>query len=409
MSALAEARNVAVVRQPIVDARHAIVGYELRFAGEQPLFGDAALDAKATSALLVNAFGDIGLDVLTGRHPGWMAVARTFLAEIGPPPVRPDRAVLLVEPDEDPDGLAALLGPLVASGYTFALDGYDGDPALARLAEQCAIVRVDVTGRDVAWLARAAAASPAAVLTVAAGVEDHAAFEHCRAAGFAYFQGEFFAKPRIVVHRGVGTGGVASLRTLGELCAADASFEDLERIISADVGLSVKLLRYVNSAFFSLPRTIGSVREALTLLGKRTVRRWATVIAMSGIVDAPHDLVALALQRARMCEMLAGTALPEEREALFTVGLFSVVDGLLSAPMADVLESLPFSDEIRSALLDREGPKGELLATVLAYERGEFPALPAALGGGRAADPPVVGGAYRAALEWADEAGRAFA
>ena len=41
----------------------------------------------------------------------------------------------------------------------------------------------------------------------------------------------------------------------------DVSFEDLERIIGSDVGLSLKLLRYVNSAFFALPRTVGSVRE----------------------------------------------------------------------------------------------------------------------------------------------------
>ena len=207
----------------------------------------------------------------------------------------------------------------------------------------------------------------------------------------------------MIRHRGVGTGGFASLRALGELSAADASFEDLERIISSDVGLSLKLLRYVNSAFFALPRNIGSVREALTLLGTRTVRRWATVMAMSAIPDAPHELVAIALHRARMCEMLAGSALPEERETLFTIGLFSVSDGLMGAPMQEVLESLPFSDEIRAALLHQEGPKGDLLSAVMAYERGEFPSAPPV-----AATPGVsLAGAYRSALEWADEAQRA--
>ena len=67
--------------------------------------------------------------------------------------------------------------------------------------------------------------------------------------------------------------------------------------------------------------------------------------------------------------------------------------------MAEVLDSLPFTDEIQAALLRREGPKGELLAAVLAYERGEFP------------DPcrrpaSSLAGAYRAALEWADDAAR---
>jgi EAL and modified HD-GYP domain-containing signal transduction protein len=191
-----------------------------------------------------------------------------------------------------------------------------------------------------------------------------------------------------------------SLRRIAELTAADVSFEDLEQIISSDVGLSLKLLRYVNSAFFALPRTVSSVREALTLLGVRTVRRWAVVMAISALPDVHDELVSLALRRARMCEMLAGSAPPEERETLFTIGLFSVADALLDSPMAEVLDSLPFTEEIQLALLRREGPKGELLSAVIAYERGEFPNMPS---------PGVsLASAYRAALEWADDADSAI-
>src|SRR4029079_5812779 len=174
-------------------------------------------------------------------------------------------------------------------------------------------------------------------------------------------------------------------------------------IFASDVGLSLKLLRYVNSAFFALPRTVSSVREALNLLGVRTVRRWATVMAISAIPDVPDELVALGLRRARMCEVLAGSALPEERDTLFTIGLFSVADALIDAPMPEVLDSLPFTDAIQTALLRREGPKGELLSAVTAYERGEFPEV-------RPGDGDVaLAGDARAALEWADEAGRAIA
>ena len=139
------------------------------------------------------------------------------------------------------------------------------------------------------------------------------------------------------------------------------------------------------------------------MLGVRTVRRWATVMVISSIPDVPDELVALGLRRAHMCEILAGSALPEERETLFTIGLFSVADALLDAPMADVLDSLPFTEEIQAALLRREGPKGELLAAVTAYERGEFPTLPTT------DSAPSLAGAYRSALAWADEAGRAVA
>ena len=124
----------------------------------------------------------------------------------------------------------------------------------------------------------------------------------------------------------------ASLQALGELTSnANVSFEQLEKIIGADVGLSVGLLRHVNSAFFALPRKIDTVREALTLLGPRAVRRWATVVALSSVPEAPDQVVALALLRGRMCELLGRGASEEERDRLFTVGLFSVADALLDA------------------------------------------------------------------------------
>jgi EAL and modified HD-GYP domain-containing signal transduction protein len=393
----AERPEVAVVRHPIADTRASVVGYELRFGGAVDL-GDASRDAKITSALLVEAFGEIGLEKLGGRHPAWITMARNFLVEIGPPPVRPDRAVLQISAYPAQDDLLAVLQQLARGGYTLALDAYTGRTDIESLMSMCPIVRVPVDQLGEEEL-DAALEMPRlqGALLVATGVADHGVFERCRELGFTYFQGDWFAKPRLFRRRGVATSGLGNLRKLGEMTGGDVSFEDLERIIGSDVGLSLKLLRYVNSAFFALPRTVGSVHEALALLGVRTVRRWATVMAVSAIPDVPDALVAQALRRARMCEVLGGSALPEERDTLFTIGLFSVADALLDMPMSEVLDTLPFTDEIQGALLRREGPKGELLSAVIAYERGDFGTL-------APTDADVsLAGAYRAALEWADE------
>src|SRR6478609_9678734 len=121
-------QEVAVVRHPIADARNTVVGYELRFGGSINL-GDPAMDAKATSALLVEAFGDIGLETLAGKHPAWVQIARNFLVEIGPPPVRPDRAVLQIMAYQAQEDLLAILQKLSRSGYTIALDQWTGEMA----------------------------------------------------------------------------------------------------------------------------------------------------------------------------------------------------------------------------------------------------------------------------------------
>ena len=226
-----------------------------------------------------------------------------FLLEVGTPPVRPDRVVLQIPAEPPSEAVLSALQRLQFSGYTIALDGYD--PALAGVAK---LVRIPVAGRTDEEL-QAAIAEPAArgLELVATGVATPEELARCSALGFTIFQGEFFGRPDHTRQRRVGTGGVASLAALAAVARPDASFEDLEHAIGNDVGLSLKLLRYVNSAFFALPRTVESVREALTLLGTATVRRWATVMALvSAADDAPEELVELALQRARMCEVLGG-------------------------------------------------------------------------------------------------------
>jgi EAL and modified HD-GYP domain-containing signal transduction protein len=308
-----------------------------------------------------------------------------FLLEVGTPPVRPDRVVLLIPAAAPTDEVLTALRRLQWSGYTIALDGYD--PQLAEVAK---LVRIPVDRDE-----QIAEAKQRGLELVATGVSTPEDLERARTLGFTVFQGDFFARPNPLRQRRVGTGGVASLAALAEVAKPDASFEDLERAIGNDVGLSLKLLRYINSAFFSLPRTVESVREALTLLGTASVRRWATVMALVSASDAPEELVELALQRARMCEVLGGNRAVDASDGHFTVGLFSVADALLGASMEYVLETLPFSDEIRAALLRREGPKGELLKTVVSYEQGDFPS---------AAGEVSPAQAYGDAVAWAGEA-----
>src|SRR3954464_9497743 len=197
MSATLDRPEGAVVRHPIADGRNNVVGYELRFGGAVDL-GDPSRDAKGTSALLVEAFGDIGPERLAGRHPAWVSIARNFLVEIGPPPVRPDRAVLQIKAYQARDDLLQILQNLSRSGYTIALDDWTGEVSanVEELMSLCSIVKVDVSA--------VAAADLPPVLRVprrqgamlgAPDVGAHAAFDRCHELGFTYFQGDYFSRP----------------------------------------------------------------------------------------------------------------------------------------------------------------------------------------------------------------------
>jgi EAL and modified HD-GYP domain-containing signal transduction protein len=144
---------------------------------------------------------------------------------------------------------------------------------------------------------------------------------------------------------------------------------------------------------------VASVHQALTLLGTVAVRRWATLLVLAGISDRPHHLLTLAMQRARMCEQIAAHFPGADADRAFTAGLFSVLDALLGTPMRELVDELPFDERMRSALLDGDGPEGEVLSAALAYEKGAFDATER-----HGIELAAVADAYRDALRWAREA-----
>ena len=147
------------------------------------------------------------------------------------------------------------------------------------------------------------------------------------------------------------------------------------------------------------PRSqIRSIRHALTLLGGRTVRRWATLLMLSDTHGQSHDLLVTALVRAALCERRAGRDSNAEADRAFTVGLFSVADALLETAMPELLEKLPFDERTTEALLDHVGPEGRILRLVLAYERGRFDNA-----SGPNDDVTSLSSMYYDAVEWATE------
>ena len=165
---------------------------------------------------------------------------------------------------------------------------------------------------------------------------------------------------------------MSSLVSLVRLQGDQASIEELERVIDHDVGLSVKLLRYINSAYFGMRSQITSIRQAVMMLGARGVSRWALMVALTGATRAPMELSVMALTRARMCELLAAGRSDVAPDEMFLIGLLSLADALLDTPLDKVLDELPLADSSTAALLDRSGPAGAVLDAVTNYEMGSF-------------------------------------
>jgi len=385
--------NTHIVRQPIYDASVKVVGYQLIVHGdaENP-------EAEAAAAGTV---AQIGMNLVAGGA-AWVPLSRGFLFGGYADALPAERIVFEVAPELGSDSAAlAAAARLKAAGYRLAIGPFVPSDETTPLLGMAEAVKVDA-GQDRATLADLVAlARRAGAQVVATGVETHEAFETCKGLGADLFQGYFFCQPREVEGRGIEVNNLNKLRLISELQDPDVDMDKLGEIVSRDVGLSYNLLRFVNSAFFSVPRRIESIRDALVLLGLKNVKRWATLMALADTNDKPHELIVTGLVRARMCELVAvARGDKREAEAYFTTGLFSVVDALMDVSLIELLRQLPFSQEIMDALLNYDGPKGELLHGVLAYERGDFPPLIELMPAGT---PPA--DFYAQAVEWATDAG----
>ncbi len=380
------------------------------FAARQPIY-DRALDVHAYQLLfrpgdadhaVVTTFADIGLDALVGGRAGFVNVTRDFVMD-GPVTLLPAGRVALelARSDKLDPELLAELRRLDELGYTIVIDDFvKGDDSLL-LLEVARYVKLDVRAVAREQLAELVAElAPYNVKLIAAGIEDHDTFEFCRESGFDYFQGYFFCRPRSFAGHGIPANRLAQMRMMALLQDPDCELADIERAISDDLGLSFRLLGWINSAYFLLPRKVSSVREALMLLGARNVRSWALLMTLAGIEDQPGELIRTAMTRAKMCELVAQALDRPDSDAHFTVGLFSAVDAFMNTSMQAVLSELPLSSEVSDALLGRSGHLSEVLDWVLAYERGHFERLTPS----PRADA-VLRDAYVVALRFADEAG----
>jgi EAL and modified HD-GYP domain-containing signal transduction protein len=389
------ASTVAVARQPIFDRTESITGFEILYRSLTGPFTDAE---GATSTVIVQSLADIGLERLVGDSRAFINVTHDFLLKVRPLPMPPERVVLeLVGAHTADDELLGALRDAVDAGFQIALDGFRYAPGLEALLELASVIKLDIRALTGSALHKQVMSLRDRGLTlIALKVETREEYETCRAMGFDGFQGYFFAEPAVVSGRTAPTHRLGVLSRLVEP-GRQASFEEIERVISQDAGLSHKLVRLASSAFVGSRQQVSSVRQALILLGTVAVRRWAMLLVLSGMTDRPQHLLTVGLVRAHLCERLADAHPVAANDRAFTVGLFSVVDALLGKPMQELLDELPFDSRITHALLDHDGPEGRLLAAALAYERGDFNDV-SRYGVGL----PALASAYRQAIDWAD-------
>ena len=346
-----------------------MAGYELLHRGL------ATYGEQATAQVLLAAFGDIGLRRLVGSRPAWINVSRRFLLDVDPLPLPPGEVVLeLLEDQTLDDELLGRLQELHVAGFTIALDDFTYTSNADDLLALASIVKVDVLDGGVPHAPRQAELlRPFGVTLLAEKVEDREMFEALPRPRLRVVPGLLLLQARARRRAARSRPRCRRRWATSRCCRARTPPSRRSRpIVTRDPGLTLRLLRLLNSASYSLRRRITSVHDAVTMLGARTVRQWAMMLVLGGVATDCDELVPTALSRAHTLSRWPRGAGATPTLA-FSIGLLSVADALLGVTMAVALDGLPLADAVVDALLRREGDDGAALTAVLDYEWGTAP------------------------------------
>jgi len=169
-----------------------------------------------------------------------------------------------------------------------------------------------------------------------------------------FFEGNYLESPYILKEFEIAPYLKTTLLRLMSLVHSAQSTKEIAEFISYDVGLTAKLLRFVNSAYFSPIQEIKSVEQACSMLGLKNLKNFIFLLAMNDYISVENsNLWKKSLVRALLAKSIAERIAPRLEDAAYLVGLFSLIDEILG------VDKISFLKDIHMDKLIIDGYTGE--------------------------------------------------
>jgi len=366
--------DVFIARQPIFTPNKRVYAYELLFRESMGVKLGQVDGNRATTSVLSSAFLTEGIEKISGNKPCFINFTQCLLGKDIADFFPKTKIVIEILEDVEPtDSVIEACRLLSDKGYLIALDDFVYARKFEPLLELADIIKLDFRLSSMDEIERMLyRMSRYELKFLAEKIETYEEFDRALKLGFSYFQGYFFSRPETLRIREVASVKVNLINLLAEVNRKKTTVDRLDAIIEMDLGITYKLLRYINSAYYYLLHEVTSVRQAIIYLGAREIRRFVTLVIISELAaDKPEELIRLSFIRGRFCELIGDAGnLPVDKSELFLLGLFSLLDALLDTPMKEIMDSLPLADTVKEALVGGRGILFPYLKLIISYERG---------------------------------------
>lgn len=364
--------DVYVARQPIFDINMNIFGYELLYRGSTNNFYEGTDDNKATAELINNAFLTMHIHELTDETKAFINFPQKLIIDEIPLLLPADSVVVeVLENVEINENVVEACRKLREKGYIIVL----GDFVISKesylpLLEIAHIVKIEFSAVNFLKQRQLIEKYKNRIKFLAEKVETREEYQLAIDMGYDYFQGYFFSKPVIMKGKEIESLNINLIKIMSLLNNKEPDYQQIAETIETDLGLSYKLLKLANSAFFGSRNKILSIKQALVQLGILEIRKWIYVMMLKDIqIIENKELIKNCFIRAKFMELLAAeTGKNDKSLEYFMTGMFSAIDVLLNKDMKVIVDEISLTDDVKEALLGKDNEIKKVLDMVINYD-----------------------------------------
>ncbi len=370
-----------IARQPVIDRKNRVFAYEILFRGKQPT-EDLDRGTVMSATAINNLINVIGVEDVIGPHLGIIKITPLFITRKLIEALPKERLIFaLFEEDLKNRDLLQTLKEYKNAGYTFALNDLQELSILKDedVLDIVSYIKIDHEAIDEELIgSTVGVAKEHGIKTICSKIETRKAHKDMEQMHCDFFQGYFFSEPEILEEQPI-RAETGSILMLWNLIRNDASTDELVTAFEREHAITLQLLRFINSPFFSLRQTVTSIRHLITLLGRNQLSQWLLVMLFakeSQGQNGNHPLVLMVINRTELMVGLLNLIKPgaskSEHETAYLVGMLSLIHLIFHRPPREILSHLHVSEEIENALFEGDNLYGTLLNMVRIIENNDI-------------------------------------
>ena len=372
--------NNYIVRQAIKDLQtDEIVGYEFLIQEDQGSLYNPSADSVATNTMV--AFLSENSDRIFKDRKTFMTFTPTLLFRNTPKIFDKDKVVIQIG---DNIIIHALAGILISKyrdeGYSFAINDFQFTPKYFSILEHADYIKMDISNKMDEEQMRSVSnvvdmAHGFQKKFIATGVNSREVYDCALKLEVDYVEGNYISD-RMTAKTGKMEFMQGNLyQLIVEITKDEPDIGQLEEIITRDASLTYALLKMANSPYFAVHQETTSVRQALIRVGINQLKQWIYLLSFEDKQEnSSEEVLKTSFMRANFASALVKKLrqFPINSSDAYLMGMFSTLEYMIDASIEDILFEIPIIEEVKNALISKEGPAGRLYELILCYENAQW-------------------------------------